>query len=316
ILLMTFVTMGLIRNWVRLHALIWVVVVSLGFYGVKGGLFAIATGGQWSVVGPADSFIHDNNAIALAMVMVLPLIWYLRQQAAHRWVRWCLLAAVLLTVGAIVATYSRGGLLGLCTVATVLLLRTRHRLAFGAVAIVVGIAAMQFLPEKWFGRMSTIETYEVDESARGRLDMWQMAVEIAAARPLVGGGYRVFHDPAVYPRFNPDADKVRDVHSIFFEMLGEHGYPGLILFLALGIATVMTAQRVRRLCRRRADLIWAYDLAGMLQASLAAYAVSGAFLTLATFDLAYVLIAMTVALRAIVREAVRTAPVARPATTP
>src|SRR5690606_954632 len=91
---------------------------------------------------------------------------------------------------------------------------------------------------------------------------------------------------------------------------------GLIIFLALGIATVMTAQRVRRLCRRRADLLWAYDLAGMLQASLAAYAACGAFLTLPTFDLAYVLIAVTVALRAIVAEAVRTAPAARPVAAP
>jgi probable O-glycosylation ligase (exosortase A-associated) len=297
ILVMSLVTIPLMQNRTRLHALVWVAAASIGYYGVKGGGFAIVTAGAYRVSGPPDSFIGDNNALALALVMVLPLMWYLWSQSRLRAIRYGLLAAMGLTTLAAITTYSRGGLIALLAIICVMLLRSRRRVALGLAVVVMAGMTAQFLPAQWYERMMTIQEYESDQSAQGRLTMWRMAINIASDRPIQGGGFSVFKDKAVYPRYNPDATTVRDVHSIYFEMLGEHGVVGLSLFLAIGILAFRQTTWIRRRSRQHDRLHWANDLAGMIQVSLVGYAVSGAFLTLGTFDLYYLLISMTVALK-------------------
>src|SRR3546814_10151537 len=73
ILLMTFVTMALMYKRERLQALIWVIVVSLGYFGAKGGPLPIVGGGTSHVRGARGSFIADTYALAMALVMVPPL---------------------------------------------------------------------------------------------------------------------------------------------------------------------------------------------------------------------------------------------------
>jgi probable O-glycosylation ligase (exosortase A-associated) len=310
ILLMTFVAIPMMRSRTRLQALIWVIVGSIGYYGVKGGGFSLATGGRNHVLGPENSFIGDNNAIALAMDMVLPLMWYLRATSREAWVRNGLLAAIGLTVLAVVTTYSRGGLLGLGVVLLAALLRSRHRFVLALTASVGAAALLSFLPGGWYDRMNTIANYQEDASVQGRIRQWHMAMNIARDRPILGGGFNVFKEPTVYPRYNPDAPGILDVHSIYFEMLGEHGIVGLSLFLALGIATLWQLGRIRRRVRQRKDLAWAHELAGMTFVSIAGYATAGAFLSLGTFDLYYLLIGVTVMLHHIVQEGLKEQPLA------
>ncbi|MGH8644623.1 MAG: putative O-glycosylation ligase, exosortase A system-associated [Gammaproteobacteria bacterium] len=73
--LVAFITLMLMTTRKRLDALVWVIVLSLGFYGVKGGLFALLTGGNYKIWGPDGSFIAGNNEIGLALVMTLPLMY-------------------------------------------------------------------------------------------------------------------------------------------------------------------------------------------------------------------------------------------------
>jgi hypothetical protein len=77
------------------------------------------------------------------------------------------------------------------------------------------------------------------------------------------------------------------------------GWP---LFLALGLGAYVSAGSVVRRSRDHSDLVWAADLAAMAQVSIAAYAVAGLFLNLATFDLYYHLIAIVVITQALVRQ--------------
>jgi len=311
ILLMTFVTIPIMQSRTRLHALIWVIVGSLGYYGVKGGGFSIQTAGVYQVVGPPTTFIGDNNAMALALDMVLPLMWYLRLASRSILIRQGLLLAIGLTALAVVTTYSRGGLIGLAIVVAAALARSRHRLVLGLGVVAMVVAMQSFLPGQWFDRMKSISTYEADASSQIRLSMWKMAVEIARDRPFLGGGFKVFIDPAVYPRYNPDMPDFHDVHSIYFEMLGEHGVVGFALFLALGMATLWQLTWIRRQTRKREELRWAYDMASMIFVSIVGYAVAGAFLTLATFDLYYLLVGVTVALRQTVQACLKDQPAAR-----
>src|ERR1019366_7510918 len=121
-----------------LQALVWVIVLSLGYFGVKGGIFAVLTGGNYMVQGPEDTFIGGNNEIALALVMVLPLMRYLQLVSENKKLRMALGAAQALTATAVLATYSRAGFLALAVVGLLLLLKSRRKIVLGlAVAAII-----------------------------------------------------------------------------------------------------------------------------------------------------------------------------------
>lgn len=302
ILAMTFISMCLLQSRERIYIMVWVMTVSIGFYGFRGGIFTILTGGNFRVWGPPGTFIEDNNQLALAMVMTLPLIWYLFLQAKERWVKLGLLAGAGLTIISTAGTYSRGGALALAVMLSALWLKSRYKIVTLVLAVVAVMGVLAFLPDHWYARMNTIATYDQDGSVRGRFDAWTFAWRVALERPIVGGGLRVFYDSAYFFRLVPDASKSRNAHSIYFEVLGETGFVGLGLFLLLGTSCLLTAGSVIRLTRGRPDLEWARNLAAMSQVSLIGYATAGAFLNLGFFDLYYFLIAVIVCLKYVVQQ--------------
>lgn len=300
--LMTFVTMMLIQDRKRLHALIWVIALSVGFFGIKGGIFTILTGGRYMVLGPPHSFMPGNTEIGLALSMTLPLFRYLQLNSANKWVRRGLGLAMALIGIAIVGTYSRGAFLAGGVMGVMLLAKTRKKALIGLALLVVAGTMYHFMPEKYFHKMHTIETYQDNRSALGRINAWWFAFHLANARPIVGGGFETF-TPQLFKKYAPEPNNYHDSHSIYFEMLGEHGYPGLLIFLTIGILAWRYGSWTMRSCRDRPDLKWAGDLAAMVQVSLAAYAVGGAFLGLSYFDLAWHLVAIQVLARVLVERA-------------
>jgi probable O-glycosylation ligase (exosortase A-associated) len=299
--LMVFITPMLIRDRDKLESLIWVIVVSLGYYGVKGGLFSILTGGQHLIWGPDGSFIQGNNEIGLALTMTVPLMHYLQLTTRNQLVAQGLVGAQALTAIAIIATYSRGALLAVSAMGFFLWMKAKNKALLGMVFLLALIFLFAFMPDKWFERMETIQTYEQDKSAQGRINAWTFAYNLAADRPILGGGFEVFsRDIFLQTPYAPDPTNFHDAHSIYFEVLGEQGYVGLLLFLAIGVLTWNTANRIMALTAKNPDLQWAKELAGMLQVSLVGYAVGGAFLGLGYFDLYYHIVAMTVVLARLV----------------
>ena len=309
ILAMTFVTMCIVQSRERIQQLTWVVALSIGFYGFKGGLFAIATAGHYRVFGPADSFIGDNNSLALAMIMILPLLQYLRTTTANYWVRLGLLGCMGLTIIAILVSYSRGALLGLAVMLAFLAWKARHRAILLIATIGVLGGALVVLPQAWFERMASIEHYSVDASVQGRFQAWTFAYKLALDHPLVGGGQLVGTDDQLFKHYVPDAPTSRAAHSIYFEVLGETGFVGLGLFLFLMSASFLAAGNILRLTRDRPDLAWARSLAAMTQVSVVGYSVSGAFLSLGFFDLYYAIVAIIAVTQFVVRREIQTSPV-------
>jgi len=278
---MTYITLMIMYSEKRLNYLVWIIALSLGFYGVKGGIFTIISGGGFHVQGPDGTFIGGNNEIGLALIMTIPLMRYLQLQAKHLYMRHGLTAAMLLTMVAVLGTQSRGALLGIAAMTFVMIMKSRKKFLFLIMIVVAAPIAFNFMPQSWHDRMGSIQTYEEDQSAMGRLDAWQFAFNRALERPLTGGGFEAFIG-------------YTDAHSIYFEVLGEHGFVGLALFLILGFMTWFTGSWIARKTKKVEDLRWCYDLATMLQVSLIGYAVSGTFLGLAYFDLYYHLVAMMV----------------------
>lgn len=298
ILFMCFVAMMLLQDRKRLEAFLWVCMASIGFYGVKGGIFSLATGGQYRVWGPDGSFIAGNNELALAELMILPLLLYFARQAVAGWKRKALWVCFILTLLSILFSYSRGAFLGFAGLSFVMILRSRFRIPALLMTVLLGALILSLAPSAWTDRMFSIKDYEVDASAMGRINAWHFATNLATDR-LFGGGFRTF-TPEWFAVYAPDPMNVLGPHSIYFEVLGEQGFPGLLIFLAILGTTLWRLERLRRRGLGTGERVWYSELAEMLQFALIAYAIGGSFLGLAYFDLPYYLIIASILLEFIV----------------
>jgi putative inorganic carbon (HCO3(-)) transporter len=315
IMLMAFLVVPLFQDRRKIRILLLVVGASLGFYGLKGGLFVILTGGQWMVLGPPNSFFEANTELALVLNMSIPIQLYLAREEPRRWLRWILWAAFGLTILAVPFTYSRGGVLGLAVVLMVLFVKARRRLLLVPLVAAGLLAFALFTPQQWVNRMQTIGEYETDESANLRLMSWRVALGIAGDYPIAGGGFKVFVDRATYDMYLPEYPRAfgHDAHSIYFNLLGEHGWVGLGIFLVVVGMSLLRLQQLRQLAKAHPQVMWAANYAHMLQASLATYLATGAFLSVAYFDLAYLLLILVPVLYTVARQELAAPPEPAPA---
>lgn len=217
---------------------------------------------------------------------------------------------------AVLGSYSRGALLAVAAMGAFLWRKSRQRLPLLLFAIILVPPLVAFMPDKWFERMDTISSYEKDASANARLNSWTTMVNIANDRPIYGGGFMIAR-PEVYQRYSPVPDiESHSAHSIYFQVLGEHGYVGLALYLLLLHAAWRKAGWIMRAAKDRADLAWARDLSAMMQVTLVGFAVGGAFLSLVNYDVPYYLIALLSVTLTLVEKELKTqapAPAAAPA---
>lgn len=277
----------------QIVALAWVLAGSIGFYGVKGGLFTLATGGSYRVWGPENSFIEGNNEVALALVITIPLIRFLQMRVDHRLLKPLLGIAMILCAAAALGSQSRGALLALGAMGAVMWWRSDSKAVVGVVLAVMGILLIGFMPDTWMSRMETIGEYKEDGSAMGRINAWQMAWNLASHN-FFGGGFDIY-DLQTFGRYAPDPTDVHAAHSIYFQVLGEHGFVGLFIFMLLWMFVWSSAGRMRKQGLKQPETRWVSDLGSMCQVSLAGYAVGGAFLSLAYFDLPYNILILVVA---------------------
>jgi putative inorganic carbon (HCO3(-)) transporter len=291
--LMVLVAFFVVNTKKQLDALLWVLALSIGYYGIKGGAFTLLTGGGHRVFGPGSSMVGDNNAIALAIIMTVPLLVYLRNQATNKWIRLGLLGAILLCAAAALGSQSRGAFLAVSAMTFFLWWKSRRKAMLGFALIFLVPLLLVFMPDTWTNRMQTIENYEADVSAMQRLNSWTTAINIANDRPLVGGGFNLTTIDT-FLKYSPRPEWVLVAHSIYFQVLGEHGWVGLALYLSLWIAVWRRCTLLIKASRTRTEFAWAEMLGSMIQVSTIGYLVGGAFLSLAYWDMPYYLVVVAV----------------------
>lgn len=289
--LMALVLMLLVNTKRDVMMLVAVLALSLAFYGTKGGIFVLATGGSHMVNGPPDSVMDGNNALGVGLTMCIPLIFFLASQTGHKWLRRGLNLVMVLCAIAVLGTYSRGALLAIAAMMAFLWLRSRKKLPIALITVAFLVLAIPNMPAQWTDRMNTMSvSHEEDTSAMGRIYAWQTATNIALDRFPLAGGFE-WHGLDTSAKYSPAPDSAFVAHSIYFQVLGSQGFIGLVLFATFWLMVFMQCGWLRKNCKNTPDRLWAHQLASMVQVSLVGYAVGGAFLDLAFWDLPYYLFA-------------------------
>jgi probable O-glycosylation ligase (exosortase A-associated) len=301
ILVMTLVTVAVVDTWERLRILLLTISWCFGVLVVKAVPFMIATGGSFRLYGPPGSMVADNNDLGLVLNMTLPIFFFLARTETNDKMRKALWFVFIFTIPAILFTYSRGALIGLSLVMFLMIMRLPQRFVLIPVLLVSALFATMFTPDRWQKRMDfRREGALIDDSAMSRFNAWRYSWNLANDYPMTGAGFDAY-TPPLFDRYAPNRADVHGPHSIYFGVLAEHGFPGLFLYLVLLACTLLTLQSVFRYARR-----WGDELAGayapMLQFSLLAFMVSGAFLGRAYFDYYFTIIACTIVLRRLSKD--------------
>ncbi|MBL4576178.1 MAG: putative O-glycosylation ligase, exosortase A system-associated, partial [Opitutaceae bacterium] len=271
---------------------IWAIVLSLGFFGVKGGVFTILKGGSSIVWGPSGSFIEGNNELALALLMIIPLANYLRVISTKKWIKTGFLCAMVLIGVSAIGSQSRGAFLAAGAMVFYFWTKSDKKIISGTALLAIAGAIYAFMPQSWHDRMNTIKTYEEDGSAMGRINAWWTEFNIANDR-FFGAGFN-HYSAETFALYAPNPTDVHAAHSIYFQVLGGQGWIGFALFMAFCVLSLRLSKKITKKTKEIDSLKWADLLSRMVYVSLIVYAVGGAFLSLAYFDLPYHLMAILI----------------------
>jgi probable O-glycosylation ligase (exosortase A-associated) len=296
-LIITYLIAVLASDTSKLRLVILTIAFSLAFESAKQGWVQL-------ILNPGGTntnelpFLGDNNGVAVGMLMLVPLLIALARSATRRWERWLHL---FLSVGVLyraLSTYSRGGFLAAGALGFTFLLRSPRRLRAFAGAALAAAITLSVMPDQFWNRMQTIEVedgQERDRSSAGRLHFWDVAIDMAEDYPI-GVGVNGFTQ--AYDRYDTSDGafgRARSVHSAWFGMLAELGFPGLMLFVAIISMAWMAASRARRLAGR--DLISKElgDFGAALEMSLVVFAVGGSFVPFQYTEMLWHVVGLTMA---------------------
>ena len=288
-------TLLLIDTRDKLFYLLVTIALSIALLATKGGVWALLTGSLDRVYGPPKSHFYDNNHFAVLTVMGIPLLFFWWRQCGDHWIRLSVSILIGLCVVSALTSWSRGALLSLSVTAMLLVWHSRRKYLALPFLFLGLFFAVGNLPDEWLQRMGTIWAFEQEGSAVSRLEVWQEGFQFALRRPWIGAGPNGWFYMAAM-----------DWHSAYIEMLAENGFPGLLLWLALLLGTLVYLTRLYRRNRTAEGGEWLANCSAMLRASLVAYAVGSAFLGLSYWDIFYHLLIISVLLSKLARPTAET----------
>ncbi|MEO5821014.1 MAG: O-antigen ligase family protein [Vicinamibacteraceae bacterium] len=250
------------------------------------------------------TFLGDGNDYALSVDIVIPLCLFLLLETRKLIAKAMFGGMLAILICAVVLSQSRGGTMALVAMGLYYWLKSDKKAVTGGLAAVAVVGVLVLAPSTYFERMNKIQDYDSDGSAQGRIHAWQAGTRMAMYNPLgVGAG----QFPANYTRYTLYADETRwkTAHSIYFLILGELGFLGLItLLFFLGYNLVANGRLMREVKRRppTEETVTEARLLASLSAGVLAYAIAGAFLSATYYPHMWVLGGLCVAGRRIVRE--------------
>lgn len=271
----------------RMRVLAWTLVlcaIPLAATGLKnyfsGELLSTGVPGLTRIYGymGGSGLVANPNDLALMLNLIIPIAAALMLSTSSYLLKALAALSALLSIAAVVVTFSRAGFLTLATVAAMLFVVLLRRKSPGgaAVLLLLALAAPVLMPAGYTDRLSTITDIESDRtgSAQGRWQDFIVASQVVAMNPIVGVG--IGADAIALNEYRGE-DTWRSVHNAYLQYAVDLGLPGLLLFTWLHILCFRNARAVERRAAREPALWHLSYLAAGIQISLAAFFVAAMF---------------------------------------
>ncbi|MEP9402665.1 DUF5935 domain-containing protein [Sphingomonas silueang] len=306
-----------LRTRLRIEALLLFMVLSAASIIIVGGIKTLGSGGGYgelNLMVANNAGLYEGSTISTVAIAIIPLIlWFTRFGTIFppdwrvRTFGYALIFSCLLIP---VGTSTRTGLLCIVLLGVLMLRDVKRRATYLAAAAAAALLAVPFLPSAFTQRMETIGTYQSDASASTRIAVWQWTLDYVGTNPF-GGGFDAFRQNRIrYDKVTvigsgnnqtvqhvPEVDKARAYHSAYFEMLGEQGWPGLFLWLAINLGGIFRMEVLRRrYAKPDEDETWVAPLAGALQSAHIVYLFGASFIAIAFQPFVFMLVGAQIGL--------------------
>jgi len=285
VIVVTYLITMLVESEKDLKLVLIVITLSLGLFdGAKlGWTHLILYPGR--LIWNKHPSMGDNNYVAVAMLMITPMLIALSQTAERKIIKY---GYIFLAIGVIyraLSTYSRGGFLTFLVMCIIFWMRSRYKVRVLLIAVLLAALILPTFPQSFWDRMETIaaSSDEQDGSVRGRLYFWGIAWEMAKKNPIFGVGHNSYGK--AYLNFDPSHDRGWTVHSAWFGILSEWGFPGLIIYLSIYLYSLFSCARVRKKCKDRPELRNLVIFSNSIETSLIAAAVGITFLSFQYYEI-------------------------------
>jgi probable O-glycosylation ligase (exosortase A-associated) len=308
----------------RLEGLAMTVVLAVGAIVISAGIKIVLGGGGYEnklFFVNDNSGIYESSTLATVAIALIPMIvWFMHHGTIFK-PDWrvklfgagLIFASLLIPVG----TEARTGLVCIAVLGLLALRDVKRRLTFLAAAGVLGMAALPFLPQSYYDRMATLGEVGGDESASTRLAVWEWTIDYASKNPF-GGGFDAYRGNSftyempvkeevgntTSVEFREVIDEGRAYHSAIFEMLGEQGYPGLVIWLVLHGLGIWQMERIRSRWRGRTaeGETWQAPMAQALQIASIIYIVGALFQGIAFQPIMLMIVGLQIAIYNLCKE--------------
>jgi putative inorganic carbon (HCO3(-)) transporter len=301
-----------IRSRVQIESMAQVYLFALAGNIIPFGIKTLISGGGYGQnlgLTSGNAGLSEGGQLSTFCLMAVPIAYYLSKHAQlvpkHWTVKFAYLGIIVLSVVTALGTFERSALIGAGVLGIYMFMRSRQKVLFGVI-LAIGVAMAAYTTSSVFlTRMNSIGTYQADSSAMVRIMVWQWTIEFAATHPLGGGFNSYVVNVIELPgdgQNGPDVQHGRAFHSSYFEVLGEQGYPGLVMFLLAAGTSILALRRLTKRTRKVPHLAWCADMSDALQSGILVFMTSGAFVGIAFQPIFWYFIALSVSLREYVRR--------------
>ncbi len=245
----TFIVFWVMYSVVRTHdqvyKLTWLYVL-MHFVLSIGGFFLFVTAGQRRFGDLGGSFLGDENDSAMALLIMIPYMYFLLPVTRRNLARLVLILGMTLSGLTVLFSFSRGAFVGFVGMVLYMWLKSERKLRAGLAMLVMLIIFFAIMPPTYWQRIESVKDYSTEGSAQGRIDAWKGGIQMMIDNPLFGCGLGNF-SRTYGTYYNTINTRWTAAHSMYIEFIGQFGVPGLIYILGMIVITLRTFRRSRAL---------------------------------------------------------------------
>jgi probable O-glycosylation ligase (exosortase A-associated) len=300
------------RSRIQIEAFLLVFVFSASTILFSAGVKTVLGGGGYgtlAVMGTGNTGLSESSTLAVVCVMLIPIAMFLMRYTLifprTLMTRCLFLSIIVMALAAVVGTTARTGIVAVAVMCLLSMLQSKKKLWWiaGLAIVAVIVLNLDLSTTRWGNRMSTIETYNADSSAMGRIKVWQWTIDYVGKNPLGGGFDAYLHNRILGVTQDGETQYLPEgqvggkaFHSIYFEVLGEQGIVGFAMYFVMVALALLKLMQLKRIWKNDPGLGWIAALANALMTSIVVFLAGGSFVGIAYQPYIFYLVTLTVAI--------------------